>query len=396
MSGFFARLEPTLGELESAYRQHFLKTDVQQLASVGWIYVAAMCLYVPIDFGLYGFTTPFWILTMARVLVIFGGLYLVKVLKQVTAIERFDRLLLLGCIATFSLSLLVHLLRGNTANYNLSVTVLLIVINYLLVPIPFVWRFLTSVIFALLESMVFLLLSNGDVAAEIRNNLVALVLANVLGVVVSARLYTFRRNQYKAQRDEHQARLEIERLATTDALTGVYNRRKWLEEANRILARFLRSGQRFSVLYLDIDHFKRLNDTHGHATGDVVLKHFAELVSKQVRELDVLGRFGGEEFVVLLPETTLENAKTIAQRIRATTEATAIRMPEATAIRMPEATSIGAANDTLLHITVSLGLAEVSLEDSKIEDVLQRADEALYQAKALGRNRVALESPRKA
>jgi diguanylate cyclase len=372
---FLRQFEPNLGALEGAYRQHFLKPDAQQLSSLGWIYVAAVCIYVPIDFQLYGFSLPFYLLLLARVLVILGALCLLHVFRSIASVAQFDRWLLCASIASFSLSLLVHLLRGDSANYNLSFAVILIVINYLLLPIPFTWRFWTTTVFSLLECGIFILLANGNWAATFRNNLIGVILANVVGVVVSARFYSLRRKQYQAHLDEQQARLEIERLATTDALTGVYNRRKWLEEANRVLARFLRSGHRFSVLYLDLDHFKRLNDTHGHATGDLVLQQFAELVAEQVRELDVLGRFGGEEFVVLLPETPLENAKSIAHRIRATTEALSIRT-----------------NQQTLNLTVSIGLAEVSLEDSSIEDVLHRADVALYQAKALGRNRVALES----
>jgi diguanylate cyclase (GGDEF)-like protein len=125
------------------------------------------------------------------------------------------------------------------------------------------------------------------------------------------------------------------------------------------------------VLYLDIDHFKRLNDTHGHAVGDVVLKHFAHLVTNNIRELDVLGRFGGEEFVVLLPDTSLENAKIIAERIRGFTENSSLKT-----------------ESTPLALSVSIGVAEVALKDGKIEEVLHRADQALYRAKALGRNRV--------
>jgi diguanylate cyclase len=368
---FLSRLEPNLGELELAYRQHFLKSDAQQLTSLGWIYIAAMCVYVPIDFGLYGLALPFFLLLAARSLVVLGALHLLSILKRISLVAQFDRLLLGASVVSFSMSLLVHLLRSNSLNYNLSITVLLIVVNYLLLPIPFSWRFWTAISFSLLECLLSVMLTSGDVAGTFRNNLIGVILANLIGVVVSARFYSLRRNQFKAQIEEQQARLEIERLATTDALTGVFNRRKWLEEANRVLVRFLRSGQRFSVLYLDIDHFKRLNDTHGHAAGDTVLKHFAQVVAGQIRELDVLGRFGGEEFVVLLPETPLEPAKSIAGRIRAIIEASSL-----------------AVGTEQLRLTVSIGVTEVALEDSKIEDVLHRADVGLYQAKTLGRNRV--------
>jgi diguanylate cyclase len=366
---FLSRLEPDLGALEPSYRRHFLNADVQQLTTIGWLYVLTMLAYLAIDFGLYGWTSNFWWLLAARGLVIVMMLWLLQRLRQRISVERFDVLLLLASLVSFGLGLVVHQVRATSTDYNFAVTVMLIMINYLVLPIPVVWRVVTSVAFSLLETGLTLWLQG--TSTEFRNALVALLLANLIGIVVSVRLYTFRRNQYKAQIEEQQARLEIERLATTDVLTGVFNRRKWLEEANRTLARFLRSGQRFSVLYLDIDHFKRLNDTHGHAAGDLVLKHFAQVVAGQIRELDVLGRFGGEEFVVLLPETPLEPAKSIAGRIRAITEASSLEL-----------------GTEKLRLTVSIGVTEVALEDSKIEDVLHRADVGLYQAKTLGRNRV--------
>jgi diguanylate cyclase len=364
-----SRLEPDLGELEPAYRAHFLSADVQQLMTIGWLYVLTMLAYLAIDFGLYGWTSNFWLLLAARGLVVVLMLWLMWRLRASISVERFDGLLLLASLISFALGLVVHDVRATSSDYNFAVTVMLIMINYLVLPIPVVWRILTSVGFSLLEAGLTLWLSGAG--TEFRNSLVALLLANLIGIVVSVRLYTFRRNQYKAQREEQQARQEIERLATTDALTGVFNRRKWLEEANRVLARYSRNKQGFSVLYLDIDHFKRLNDTHGHAVGDVVLKHFAQLVTSHIRELDVLGRFGGEEFVVLLPDTRLENAKTIAERIRAFTESSSLET-----------------EGTLLRLSVSIGVAEITLEDGKIEEILHRADQALYRAKALGRNRV--------
>jgi diguanylate cyclase len=372
---FLSQLEPNLGALEPAYRQHFLPADVQQLMTIGRLYVLTMLAYLAIDFGLYGWTGKFWLLFVARVLVIVQMLWLMQRLKQRISVERFDALLLLASLVSFALGLLVHYVRATSSDYNFAVTVMLIVINYLVLPIPFVWRILTSVAFSLLEAGLTLWLKGAS--TEFYNALVALGLANLTGIVVSVRLYTFRRNQYKAQVEEQHARREIERLATTDALTGISNRRKWLEEATRVLARFLRTRQVFSVLYLDIDHFKKLNDTHGHAVGDVVLKHFAELVASHIRDLDLLGRFGGEEFVVLLPETNLENAKIIAGRIRAFTETSSLET-----------------QGKRLRLSVSIGVAEVALEDGNIEEVLHRADKALYKAKALGRNRVeALNAP---
>lgn len=363
------RLEPDLGELEPDYRKHFLKADTGQFLAIAPIYIAAMLIYIAIDFQVYGFSGNFWLLTLGRVVMIALAVFLMGRFRRAMTPSSLDAWLLLASGASFSLGLLVHFVRAQTVDYNLAVTVVLIVGHYLLVPAILYKRIGLALFFSLLEVLIFLLMTKTSIAAEIRNNIIALVLANVIGVIISIRLATFRRNQYKAQLEERRARQEIERLAITDSLTGIFNRRKWLEDASRVLARYLRNKQIFSLMYLDIDHFKRLNDTQGHAFGDMALQHFAQLVGQQIRELDVFGRFGGEEFVLLLPDTALANAKSLAQRIRAATESSTIA-------------------HSGVRLTVSIGVTEVALEDAKIEDVLHRADQALYKAKSLGRNRV--------
>jgi diguanylate cyclase (GGDEF)-like protein len=179
---------------------------------------------------------------------------------------------------------------------------------------------------------------------------------------------------------------ETYELATTDSLTTVYNRRTFKELAEPQLSRSRRAELPVSLLMLDLDHFKRINDTYGHLGGDDVLKSVAALVHGCLRKEDLLARYGGEEFVVLLPGTSDEQAANVAERIR-----------EEVAARSFDA------NGHLVRVTVSIGIAS---EDGNtlpsLEAMLGRADEALYQAKKEGRNRVIalpmelFESPRAA
>lgn len=166
---------------------------------------------------------------------------------------------------------------------------------------------------------------------------------------------------------------ELERLATTDPLTGVYNRRYFMDFAIKEFLRSQRYGHSFSVMQMDIDHFKKINDTHGHAVGDEVLKSFAATCQEALRESDVLGRVGGEEFSILLPETEKEGAMIVAERIR----------QSIAALKVNE-------NDHPFHFTVSIGVTNLRQDDSGIEAVLRRGDEALYLAKNGGRNKVFL------
>lgn len=163
-------------------------------------------------------------------------------------------------------------------------------------------------------------------------------------------------------------RTQFEYLATYDALTGALMRRALIEMAELELARCRRHGRSMALLVMDLDHFKSINDTHGHQTGDRVLVNFVTRVAALLRRPDRLGRFGGEEFVLLLPETTLDEAAAVAERIRHEMEA---------------------APDGQPGCTVSIGVTANQADDSRIDTLLARADQALYQAKAAGRNRIA-------
>lgn len=165
--------------------------------------------------------------------------------------------------------------------------------------------------------------------------------------------------------------LQVNReLASRDELTGLINRRAMQDLMGLEHRRSVRSGRPMLLAQLDIDHFKPINDTHGHATGDRALQAFASTVRDSVRDTDVLARWGGEEFVLMLSDTQPEDARELLERIRRAVAAMAI----------PHATGT-------LHMTVSMGLA-LHLPGDTVEHTLERADQALYTAKALGRNRV--------
>lgn len=164
---------------------------------------------------------------------------------------------------------------------------------------------------------------------------------------------------------------ELRRLATTDSLTNAYNRRYFLTAGEAEFSRMLRYGRPLSLLMLDADHFKRINDTFGHAAGDTALLAIADVCRTALRTNDTLGRLGGEEFGAILPETTESEALQVAERLR---EALADRE-----IRTGE---------HRFHLTVSIGLATASPDDADFEGLLRKADSALYLAKDAGRNRV--------
>ena len=157
-----------------------------------------------------------------------------------------------------------------------------------------------------------------------------------------------------------------------DALTGLSNRRAIMAELANRFQLAVRYGRPLAVVLCDLDRFKDVNDTYGHPAGDAVLRSFAEVVAQSFREPDLVGRIGGEEFLVLLPETELEGARVGAERLRRALEATPV--------------DIG---DRLVQVTCSLGVASRREDDPEAGALVGRADAALYKAKAAGRNRIA-------
>jgi diguanylate cyclase (GGDEF)-like protein len=164
---------------------------------------------------------------------------------------------------------------------------------------------------------------------------------------------------------------EINVQARHDMLTGAFNRRAFDELVNSEWSRSVRHDYPFSVLTVDIDHFKKFNDQHGHLTGDATLVRMSHAAQASLRSNDIWCRYGGEEFVALLPNTTIEQAVTVAERLRASVEMATIAAP-----------------DRLLKVSVSIGVAQRSAAQSHWTEVLAASDAALYQAKAAGRNRV--------
>lgn len=167
-------------------------------------------------------------------------------------------------------------------------------------------------------------------------------------------------------------------LSRTDGMTGAYSRSYFMDKAEEVINIVKRYQRPASIMIADLDHFKTINDKYGHHAGDVALKAFTEVCRQEMRESDMLGRLGGEEFGLVLPETTIQEAQVLAERIRMATAALEIKLDEGT-----------------VGITVSIGLVEISSETVSLDAVMRRADQAMYQGKAEGRNKVVAAKPPK-
>jgi diguanylate cyclase (GGDEF)-like protein len=170
---------------------------------------------------------------------------------------------------------------------------------------------------------------------------------------------------------ERKARLEVERLSLIDYLTGLANRRQFDEAGRAEFSRSARHGHALAAIMLDLDHFKRVNDTYGHAAGDAVLAAAAGICRRLLRVSDIAARIGGEEFCLLLPETDARGAAVLAERLRASIAGLAF-----------------GAKASPLKVTASFGISERAGDGDSFEALIGRSDKALYRAKTNGRNRI--------
>ena len=175
---------------------------------------------------------------------------------------------------------------------------------------------------------------------------------------------------FRAERRLEQANLDLEQIAATDFLTQLMNRRAFTEKADAEMARAARFGSSLGLMMLDIDHFKLINDRFGHDVGDKVLQRLACLLGETIRSFDLLARWGGEEFIVLLPETDAQGALEFAERVRKVIEASQIDVGTAEPVR----------------VTVSIGVSALGPSDDHLDQLISRADTLLYKAKAGSRN----------
>jgi len=197
---------------------------------------------------------------------------------------------------------------------------------------------------------------------------------NITGIMDNGERYFFALARDVTETEK--LKKHLSKLAMTDELTELYNRRAFLSSLNKELTRAERNNQNLSIFMVDVDFFKNINDQYGHHGGDIALQHFAKIVKDLMRNEDTIGRFGGEEFAVLLPNTAINEALNIAERLRKTIEDSFVTNDE-----------------RKIHFTVSIGVAMLDEKNvTSATTLLNNADQALYNAKESGRNRVMLYS----
>jgi diguanylate cyclase (GGDEF)-like protein len=218
-------------------------------------------------------------------------------------------------------------------------------------------------------SVAFIVVGNSYLISPYSAN--AIITGAVAIVYISAFFYAFSAKSISFHHSMVEANSKLADMASKDPLTGLFNARAYYSLCDRALMQARRAEMPLAMLFIDLDHFKRINDTHGHEAGDTVLKAVAACLLEGARQSDIIGRIGGEEFSVLLPDTELEGARQLAEKLRQDIE-----------YLMPD---IGS---TCLPITASIGVAEAKPHQQTVAEVQHQADECMYLAKRAGRNRV--------
>ncbi|TAL33898.1 MAG: GGDEF domain-containing protein [Spirochaetes bacterium] len=310
------------------------------------------------DYLVFGAEPRFLFLFALRALFVFVSLVTLLALKKPANLPVMHRwitgYLALNCLNFIAVLTLYE--KGNP--YIQGFSVIMVILGIFLVPNRWVLS-VTIAVAVIISYTALLVTSPGRLTGfEIAAIITYLVLALVLGAFSMLRGEYSKRLQYLTTRD-------LERMTVTDALTGVFNRKKFDDELSRWIMIAYRYHGPFSLVLIDIDNFKKINDTHGHRAGDAVLTGIAMLVSTQIREIDLFARWGGEEFALLLPQTGRVQAAVLADRIRAV-------------IEKHQFPRIG-------RVTCSFGITEYLPEDTA-ESLFIRVDGLLYTAKSNGKN----------
>ncbi|HJR81967.1 MAG TPA: GGDEF domain-containing protein [Anaerolineales bacterium] len=371
---FFSEILLDLGDLEADYRAFYLKNDIEQTILSLSIAVISVLAMLRVDAVLFG-DQPGILLGLAayRGAFILITLLVMLAIRKTAKVRLYDRL----ALAWILLMILFFVLSSFTRPANYLTTPFEIIIPfsiYVLSPLKIKQNFALALGFTVAALSVNYFFKTGIEPLVLNATTAAQIIVHALGLGSALQIQSYRRRSFKAYIQEKDAKEMVAYLANIDPLTKSLTRRQFFNIAESEFLRYSRYRRPLSVLILDADSFKGINDTYGHHAGDVVLRSLSLVAMEQKRAQDTFGRLGGEEFGLLLPETTLEQARIVAERIRKAWEQTPTNM-----------------DGEPIHSTVSIGGAEAAPGDTYFEDILRRADRMLYKAKERGKNQVAME-----
>lgn len=371
---FLGRFLLHLGDMEGEYRFFHLKDDLYQ--SRFYILIATLSVL-----GMFGTDAVLYQHHPELVLWLLfyrAGFALVSILviaaiRKTIKVRVYDRLMQ-GWLAFAVLYLLLFNFTRPVNFLTTAYDVILPFAIYIISPLNIFYSFALAFGFSIGTIYIDFFHKAGIDPATLNMVLVSQLIVHLLGFGSAIQIQSYRRKSFKAYVQEKDAKEMVAYLASIDPLTKSMTRHQFFNIAESEFRRFSRYRRELSVLVLDADHFKHINDTYGHYVGDLVLRSLSLVVLEQKRAQDTYGRLGGEEFGLLLPETGIEQAKIVAERVQKAWAQTPCNV-----------------DGKLIYSTVSIGIAEANTQDQSFDDVLRRADRMMYKAKEAGRNRIAAD-----
>lgn len=348
------------------YRSHYLDSDRAQWRFALVLFAVPNLGFISFDYALFGFSTMFYVFIGLRLLHVSYSAWLWFFLPRLDNATIAYRYMAVWCHLGVAIILINALGRPAAYFGHYVFEVYAMLVLFAAVPLPPKLQLSAALTYLPFSLYILFAYKAPPLALYTGNVVFVLVLTVVSGYLISTRIQRYRMSALAA-------RIELEAQARTDPLTGIANRRAFMDWVQVELARHDRSGTTLSVLMLDIDHFKAINDRYGHSAGDLLLTEFAQRIAIGLRAYDQFARMGGEEFVIVLPDCTMEEAATIAERLRESVAARPF-----------------AAKEEQVPMTMSVGVTRLLDGETSIDGALRRADTALYQAKDAGRNRIGL------
>jgi diguanylate cyclase (GGDEF)-like protein len=385
MDIFFVRLTPD--DLEERFRKETLSRDKTQITIVLVITLFLILGFIAMDLNWIQNDNALRITIVSRCVAAVISLGAIWVVQRFSVVKSVDRIVFCWMGINIFHLLIVNAIRP-TGYLPVVVWDLLTIFGiYFFVPIPFHYQMVSAFLLSGGSILIWVIIRIPLTGVyETLAVLTAYIISNIYGIFLSRQMNKSRRQQFMflVQESELRANLseravelekaheELEQLAMTDSLTGINNRRFFMQLISDEVERTRRYGHPLSLLALDIDNLKEINDMYGHEVGDELLRSFSNHCKSNLRPSDKLARLGGDEFAALLIQTDENTAQIIAERLRGTVEGMEIQI-----------------NNHKIKTSVSIGLVTATDDILTVEELLNKADEALYQAKNRGRNQVA-------
>jgi len=362
---------PMSPDMYRQYRQFYLAGDVRQMVVGLAVLALVTVVYSYSDYLLFGLSGQFYsLLALRLILLIATAIVIILLLKAITRPAAYDLVVLAYGVCAICICIYIGWTRPGSYMQYTALDVAIVIAIYLF----FTCRRLIKVALALLltigDLMIIIMLKDYVGPLVWNVTLTSFIVVNFIGLLFALRIEAFRRRRFLDMLEEQKMRDELVRMASVDELTGIWNRRKFLELAENEAERYVRYLRPYSLMMIDLDYFKTVNDRFGHVSGDNALKQFAGIVSRQIRSIDIFGRLGGEEFGIIMPETGIEEALVLGGRI----------------FKALHSTDINVADGSAVRVTASIGLAQACKAHNSLDEVISAADTALYRAKQKGRD----------